>query len=246
MKFIPFLFSLFLFTNLYSSEVTLFLRSDLSDKSEASMKQYVSIVNELLEENNIKANPITYSKDSLKFQSSSLRANLKQLERIFTPNSSGSPIQLGIHARHPECDSLTQAILAGTQDAPTGYKLVQMQNKSSSTKYLLISEPHLTEKDIINAFPDRSTNAQVYITLTNDGAEKMKKFTRSLTSGSSFIVTTFNGKAVNNAILNAEVLSKNFVISGLDDRTECEQLASKLLSASAPTHFISKVTVSSQ
>lgn len=142
--------------------------------------------------------------------------------------------QLTIHKRHANhTDKLAKQVFDGEKIIPGARSYPQQifdeEGALIDTRYVLIDRrPALTGKDIERTSPNYQTNTEVLITLTPEGAKKMEKFTRSLTPGRDHIVSVFDGKVMNDAVLNAEVLGKNFVISGLDNIEECERLSEPL------------------
>lgn len=151
------------------------------------------------------------------------------LKKILTTTA-----KLTIHERHPQSDQLARLVYEGEEHIP-GYRAYPQQIKDPDTgevlgeRYVLVKrKPALTGKEVAQAWPDRASNSQVYIELTSTGAKQMETFTKSLQAGRDFIVSILDGKVINSAVLNAEVLSKNFVISGLDNIEECEELSKGL------------------
>ncbi|MFC5050001.1 protein translocase subunit SecD [Rubritalea spongiae] len=156
-------------------------------------------------------------------------ADAAALKKILTTTA-----KLTIHERHPQSDQLARLVHEGEEHIP-GYRAYPQELKDPDTgeilgeRYVLVKrKPALTGKEVAAAYPDRQTNTQVQIELTSTGARQMETFTRSLTAGQDFIVSILDGKVINSAVLNAEVLSKRFVISGLDNIEECEELSKGL------------------
>ncbi|WP_169334398.1 protein translocase subunit SecD [Rubritalea marina] len=155
-------------------------------------------------------------------------ADAQALEKILTTTA-----KLTIHKMHPQSPRLAGLVAAGEETIP-GYRAYPQEIKDEEgnivgTRHVLVERrPGLTGREVARAWPDRTSNTQVYIELTSTGAKQMETFTRSLTAGRDQIVSILDGKVINNATLQAEVLSKNFVISGLDNLAECEELSKGL------------------
>ncbi|MFD2158395.1 protein translocase subunit SecD [Rubritalea tangerina] len=155
-------------------------------------------------------------------------ADAEALEKILTTTA-----KLTIHKRHPQSAQLAELVASGQERIP-GYKAFPQEVKNENgeiigTRHVLVARrPGLTGKEVARAWPDRQSNTQVFIELTSQGAEDMKTFTSSLTARKDHIVSVLDGKVINDAVLNADVLGKNFVISGLDDIQECEELSKGL------------------
>ena len=162
------------------------------------------------------------------FTYNSEKATEKEIKALFSTAS------LTIHKRHPDNNNLVEKIATGEAQPPEGYKLCKLDIKDGEgqvqgQRSLLVTEkPALTEKDIKAAWSDRSTNTGVNIELNDEGAKKMEALTKSLKSREDHIVTLLDGKAINDAVLMAEVLSKHFAISGLDNLKECETLVKRI------------------
>lgn len=151
-----------------------------------------------------------------------------ELKRILTTTA-----KLTIHEQHPR--SATLAEQAANGKIIPGYRIYPQDIKDEKTgevittrNILVKRRPALTGKDILRAAPDYSSNSVVFIELTSEGAKKMENFTRELQAGQDHIVSILDGKVINNAVLQAEVLGKNFTISGLDSLKECEELSKGL------------------
>lgn len=155
-------------------------------------------------------------------------AEAKALKKILTTTA-----KLTIHKRHPQSAQLAELVATGEETVPR-YRAYPQEIKDENgevigKRHVLVARrPALTGKEVADAWPDRASNTQVFIELTSTGAKQMETFTRNLNAGRDHIVCILDGKVINNAVLNAEVLSKNFVISGLDDIKECEELSKGL------------------
>lgn len=141
--------------------------------------------------------------------------------------------KLTIHKCHPQSDSLAALVFNKEQIEPGYIALPQDIIKDGAvvgTNYVLVNrKPALTGKQIAGASPNYQSNSEVFIELTDSGAKMMEEFTRSLVPQKDRIVSVLDGKVVNNAFLAADVLSKNFTISGLDSLEECKELSKSLM-----------------
>lgn len=153
-------------------------------------------------------------------------------ERIYKNHS------LTIHLVHPQSHSLAPLVASGEKKIPNyrvypQHTLDYETGKQIGTRQILVKEAYaLSEKDILRAEPDYASNSMIFIELTDAGSKKMEDFTRSLRAGRDEIATIVDGVVINSATLQAEFLSKNFTISGLDNLQQCQHLA-----ASINTHY---------
>lgn len=138
--------------------------------------------------------------------------------------------KLTIHKLH----SRSAELLASGKRIFPGYRIYTQEIKNDKgekigdREILVERKPALTGKQVAGAYPDYTTNTMVNIELTAQGATTMEQFTRSLEAGRDQIVTILDGKVLNVATLQAEVLSKRFQISGLDNLEEAKNLAKGL------------------
>lgn len=90
------------------------------------------------------------------------------------------------------------------------------------TDYVIVNiVPAITTEDIKTAHVSQDPT-EVIIELTDEGGSKNIVFTKALEAGKDQICTVVNNKAFNVATLQAEVLGKRFVISGLSGKEESE------------------------
>ena len=141
--------------------------------------------------------------------------------------------KLTIHKAHPQSQRLAELVAAGEETVP-GYRAYPQDVKNEAgeiigTRYLLVSrKPALTGKEVAAAWPDRATNTSVNIELTSTGGKQMEDFTRTLTPRVDLIVSILDGKVINAATLQQQVLSSRFQITGLDSLEECIELSKGL------------------
>ena len=139
--------------------------------------------------------------------------------------------KLSLHKRHPQHSPAMakqvfdkEVIIPGAAAYP--YEQWDFKTDKPFTTYVLVErKAQIDNGDIEQAHPNHATNTEIVITLTNSGTKKMEAFTKSLKRGQEHIVSILDGKVMNDAVLNADYLSKMFVISGLDNIKECEQLS---------------------
>lgn len=155
-------------------------------------------------------------------------ADADALKKILTTTA-----KLTIHKAHPQSQRLAELVAAGEETVP-GYRaypqdVTDEDGTIIGTRHLLVSRrPALTGKEVAAAWPDRSTNDAVNIELTSTGGKQMEAFTRTLKPGVDLIVSILDGKVINAATLQQQVLSSRFQITGLDSLEECEELSKGL------------------
>lgn len=154
----------------------------------------------------------------------------KHLKALFTTSAI-----LTLHKRDPRHNPvLAEKVFKGEEIVPgaRAYEYPQTDpntGKAIESSYVLVERrAAISAKDIKHANPNYATETEVQITLTDDGTKKMETFTKSLKQGKDHIVCIFDGKVMIDAVLNAEKLSKMFVVSGFDNLEECEQLSRAL------------------
>jgi len=148
--------------------------------------------------------------------------------------------KLTIHKVHPQSEVFGQLVSEGKKLVP-GFRAYPQEVKDNNNKtvfdengepvirYILVNrKPAITGKYIIGAYPNYQTNTDVSIELSNEGGKIMEAFTRTLRPKVDYMATILDGKVINVAVLNAEVLSKRFQISGLDNIEEATNLAKGL------------------
>lgn len=100
--------------------------------------------------------------------------------------------------------------------------------KEWSRPILLERRAALGGSDIASAFPSQSQRDAVDITLNSAGADKMLALTQGMQIGQDRLAIVLDGVVINAATVN-DVLHKQFVIQGLREPGEPEQLAKSLL-----------------
>lgn len=188
-----------------------------------------NILERRLNENGTLDAPVTIQGNRIEIQIPKIDPSAaKALEKKLTTTA-----KLTIHKRHEQSDMLAEKVFKG--ETEIGYVSLPMEIKNKEgavigTKYVLVNrKPALTGKQIEAASPNYQSKSEVIIDLTSEGGKMMEEFTRSLKAHKDHIVCVLDGKVVNDAVLNAEVLSKSFVISGLDNLEECKELSQALM-----------------
>ncbi len=129
---------------------------------------------------------------------------------------------------HPNSDML---VAEGRVRVP-GYRLYEYKFKNQkgeelTEKLFLEKRENISGKDIIRAGVDYSRPGHVYVTLSNEGADKMFQLTSGMTRGRDRMAIVLDD-VVKSAPTVQAVLSKNFEISGLDAPGEAEALTKVL------------------
>lgn len=188
------------------------------------------ILEERLNKSGVLDAPVTIQGNRLEIQIPKISTEeADRLKELLT-----TAAKLTIHKLHAQdSPEVAKQVFEGTKVIPGARAYPQElrgeDGKVIGTRYVLVERrPALTGKDIERTSPNYQTNTEVLITLTSEGGKKMEEFTRSLVPRQDYIVSILDGEVMNNAVLNAEVLGKNFVISGLDDLEECERLSEAL------------------
>ena len=143
--------------------------------------------------------------------------------------------KLSIHVVHRETRTLAADVASGNNIIP-GYIALPHIVKDpalgkSATDYILIRRrAAVTGKHVKDAYISESAYIDgedsfiINIELTQAGGDIMEAFTLTLTKNVDMIATVFDGKIMNYATLNADSLSRHFIITGLDSRREAENL----------------------
>lgn len=158
----------------------------------------------------------------------------------FSPEEAESTItplittaQLSIHQVHRNSRNLADAVAAGKEIIP-GHIALKHQETDHHTKekyitnILIKRRKEITSNSVKAAYIDPRDYTTIRIELTQEGGEKMKAFTKTLTPRVDMIATVLNGKVINYATLNATFLSRHFVITGLNSKQEATDLIKAL------------------
>ncbi|GAA5495696.1 protein translocase subunit SecDF [Rubritalea halochordaticola] len=174
--------------------------------------------------------PVTIQGNRIEIQIPKIStAEADRLKELLTTTA-----KLTLHKRHDQHNPFLAKQVFDKEEIVPGARAFPYTQKDEKTgeeftTYVLVERrAALGGKDIARATPNYATNTEVQITLTSEGTTKMEDFTSSLKRGQDHIVSILDGEVMNDAVLNADILSKVFVISGLDNLEECERLAKAL------------------
>eukprot|EP00112_Aurelia_sp_Birch-Aquarium-sp1_P009370 Seg20613.1 transcript_id=Seg20613.1/GoldUCD/mRNA.D3Y31 product="hypothetical protein" protein_id=Seg20613.1/GoldUCD/D3Y31 len=106
------------------------------------------------------------------------------------------------------------------------YKVLPTKDSSvQGLKYTVLKrKPIVISSDVKDAFISPSDPSIIQIALTNEGGEKLRVATRLMEKGISQLAVVSQGKVLNIATLYAGELGKNFVITGIDNKAEAQEL----------------------
>lgn len=144
-----------------------------------------------------------------------------------------SPILLALKEVHPKSDELAPQIKAGTQIVPPGYKLYQLPAFDAEGKKKVEQRPILLKtRDIVtgdSVQTARATNqiGTIAVLLTKKGGEQVRIATKKMNLGVDRMAVVIEGKCLIAPTVQA-VLSRDFVISGLDGKPEVKRLVKAL------------------
>ena len=132
----------------------------------------------------------------------------------------------------PDGKSLAARVLEGAEIVP-GCKAYtykhKYKGKEIETPILLRRMTALGGKDISLVTPSQQQNDAVSITLNSDGADKMIALTKNMTPQKDRIAIVLDGEVISAPVVNQVPLGKQFVIEGLRDPGEVENLAKALM-----------------
>jgi SecD/SecF fusion protein len=131
-----------------------------------------------------------------------------------------------------EGKTLAQRAHEGLEIVP-GYRPFMVKNKTEEGQeyeqpILLNRHAALGGSDIVQAYPSPQQNDAVAVTLSSEGADKMYNLTKNMRLGVDRIAVVLDGKVLNAPVVQA-ILSKDFVISGLQDPGEPKALSDALM-----------------
>jgi len=132
---------------------------------------------------------------------------------------------------HPDNDRLVQNVAAGLEVVP-GYKVFMLKGKdpgAEKTPILLSKRIGLSGQDVSDARPSTMRGDAVDIELTSAGGEKMIALTEHLTEKHDRIAVVVDNIAINAPVLQTVPLGRKFVIEGLHEPGEVQNLASNLM-----------------
>lgn len=142
--------------------------------------------------------------------------------------------KLTIHSVHRESRSLADSVAAENGEIVPGYMALPHTRTDEETKEAVVENVLIKRREALSgkyvkaAYVNPRDVSIVNIELTGQGGDRMEEFTSTLTKNRDMIATVLDGKVVNYATLNADTLSKNFVITGLDSKKEADDLTKAL------------------
>lgn len=129
--------------------------------------------------------------------------------------------------------TLAQRVQEGSEIVP-GYRAYTLTQKNedgmeTSQAILLNRRMALGGSDIANAVPSPQQADAVAITLNGPGEDKMINLTKNMQSGRDRIAIVLDGEVISAPVVNAVPLGKNFIIEGLREPGEVQELANALM-----------------
>jgi SecD/SecF fusion protein len=129
--------------------------------------------------------------------------------------------------------SLAQRVMDGDVIEP-GYRAYTLTQKDedgneTSSPILLNRRMALGGSDIANAVPSPQQADAVAITLNGDGTDKMIALTQNMQKEVDRIAIVLDGEVISAPTVNQTPLGKNFIIEGLREPGEVEELANALM-----------------
>jgi SecD/SecF fusion protein len=151
---------------------------------------------------------------------------------------------LNFRAVHPENQTLARQVASGAESRPPGYELLQEPVTDSDT-----GEPELDEdgnpitepilvarriavkgSQIKDASPDYGRSGVMQITLTNEGGDAMREYTKDIVPGRDRMAHVLDGEVISAPGFQSRNLGKQFVITGISGGTEkVEKLSQQLM-----------------
>ncbi|HEX5791046.1 MAG TPA: hypothetical protein VFY13_07815 [Luteolibacter sp.] len=129
--------------------------------------------------------------------------------------------------------TLSERVLAGDEILP-GYRAYKHGYQNADGQrveraILLHRRAALTGADVADAHVAPGQADAVAVTLSQDGAEKMIAFTSPMQPGIDRIAIVLDGEVVSAPVVNSVPLGRNFIVEGLRESGEPEQLAAQLM-----------------
>ncbi len=133
----------------------------------------------------------------------------------------------------PDGKRLAERVAAGTEKVPgeLAYTLrgKDQDGKEYSTPILLKRRSALGGSDIAFATPSQQQRDAVDITLNSGGTDKMIALTKNMRPGVDRIAIVLDGEVISAPVVNQVPLGKQFIIEGLSEPGEVENLANALM-----------------
>ncbi len=133
----------------------------------------------------------------------------------------------------PDGKSLAERVASGDEIVP-GYRAFELKRKDEDGKeftrpILLKNRAALGGKDIAYAHSSPQQNDAVDITLNGPGTDKMIALTQNMRRGVDQIAIVLDGTVISAPLVNQTPLGKNFLIEGLSEPGEVQNLANSLM-----------------
>jgi SecD/SecF fusion protein len=114
-----------------------------------------------------------------------------------------------------------------------GYRAYEYKPRSSDgtelKEYLLLGRVALGGSDVAAANPSQARSDAVDIVLSSEGGDKMIALTQNMTPGRDRIAIVLDGEVLSAPLVNKVPLSQRFIIEGLTDPGEPQNLSSALM-----------------
>ncbi|MCP5532049.1 MAG: protein translocase subunit SecD [Akkermansiaceae bacterium] len=140
--------------------------------------------------------------------------------------------KLELREVHPQSDMLAARVASGEEIVP-GYLPYKYKHKDAdgnelTTDILLNRRMALGGSNIVNASPSAQQADAVQVTLDGEGEDKMINLTKNMRIGQDRLAIVLDGEVKSAPVVNA-VLGKNFIVEGLNEPGEVQNLASALM-----------------
>ena len=161
-------------------------------------------------------------------QSNEYRKILEKVAKLELREVSPRNDELG-----PDKKTLAERVSNGSEIIP-GYRAYKMKSKDTektefSRPILLNRRVALGGKDIANATPSSMQADAVDIVLNNDGENKMIALTKNMREGVDRIAIVLDNEVISAPVVNKVPLGGRFLIEGLHEPGEVQELAKSLL-----------------
>lgn len=161
-------------------------------------------------------------------ESAKIRTTLEQVAKLELREVSPRNDEVG-----PDQKTLAQRVDEKLEIIP-GYRAYKMKGKDSEktefTRPILLNRRMaLGGSDIANATPSPQQNDAVAITLNGAGEDKMIALTKDMRPGVDRIAIVLDGEVISAPVVNQVPLGKQFIVEGLTDPGEVQNLANALM-----------------
>lgn len=139
---------------------------------------------------------------------------------------------LSLRAVHPRSSSLAPRVEAGDTVIP-GYRVYELERRDDDgnivrSKLLLEKRGELKGKHVKDARPDPGRAGVISVQLNSAGGKYMRELTEPMEKGEDQLAIVLDGVVKSAPVVQA-TLSKSFVITGIDDNQEREDLCATLM-----------------